>query len=329
MIPRVIHRIWLGSEDMPGAYQEFGETWTRHHPAWELWLWTDENLPEFSYPEAFERGRNPAERSDVLRYEVLSRFGGLYVDTDVECKRPLDPLIAGVTAFAAWERPDLVVGTGMVGATAGHPAMKRMVDEIRHTVGTGRQDKATGPGLLTRVLVDFPEVTIFPAELFHPYHVTELYRRDEDFSEAYAIHHWSGSWKTREDYRAQIAVLQQRATRLKGRVEKLEEAREQERQRRREAESRLKGAKRLTRLTSPEQRVSSGQPTATLERATRRPHKVERRAEDLASRLAVAEKRLSAIESSRWWRLGKVLVAPSRAIGHVGRVARRDRQISR
>jgi hypothetical protein len=41
-------------------------------------LWTDDTLPELERRAAFDRGRNHAERSDVLRYELLLRFGGIY-----------------------------------------------------------------------------------------------------------------------------------------------------------------------------------------------------------------------------------------------------------
>ena len=45
---------------------------------------------------AADPARNLAERADVLRYEILRRHGGVYVDVDVECLRPLDDLLTGV-----------------------------------------------------------------------------------------------------------------------------------------------------------------------------------------------------------------------------------------
>ena len=46
-------------------------------------------------PEAAERLRAPAERSDILRLELLWREGGVYVDTDFECLRSIEPLLDG------------------------------------------------------------------------------------------------------------------------------------------------------------------------------------------------------------------------------------------
>ena len=38
-------------------------------------------------------------RSRLARYEVVHRFGGVYLDADVEYARPLDPLLRGVRDF--------------------------------------------------------------------------------------------------------------------------------------------------------------------------------------------------------------------------------------
>ncbi len=53
-------------------------------------LWTDANLAELDIASRErERARTFAELSNLVRYEVLHRFGGVYVDTDVECRGPL------------------------------------------------------------------------------------------------------------------------------------------------------------------------------------------------------------------------------------------------
>jgi mannosyltransferase OCH1-like enzyme len=42
---------------------------------------------------AFDRASNFGEKSDIWRYEILFRLGGVYVDTDFECVRPFDSLL--------------------------------------------------------------------------------------------------------------------------------------------------------------------------------------------------------------------------------------------
>jgi inositol phosphorylceramide mannosyltransferase catalytic subunit len=193
-IPRIIHRIWLGGEPLRDDFQHYGETWRNHHPSWEIRLWTDADLPELGLTEALERGRHHAERADVLRYELLKRFGGVYVDTDLECLRPLDSLLDQVEVFAALHSPEMV-SNSILGAVPGHPFFERASREAALRIGVGAIPAATGPLFLTLLLKDFPEVTLYGHEKFFPLPRNEKYRAHEHFPDAYAVHHWAHSWR--------------------------------------------------------------------------------------------------------------------------------------
>jgi inositol phosphorylceramide mannosyltransferase catalytic subunit len=193
-IPSVLHRIWLGGKPLPEAELAYGETWARHHPGWEHRLWTDDDLDELGVPaEIVNAAKSPVELADVVRFQLLARHGGVYVDTDFECLRPLDPLLDGVEAFAAFQLPG-EVNSAIVGAVPGHPALLRAAELVRKTFGRAPLPDSTGPPFLTHVLWDFPEVTLFPPELFYPYLWSEPERRHDRFPDAYAVHHWAMSW---------------------------------------------------------------------------------------------------------------------------------------
>jgi inositol phosphorylceramide mannosyltransferase catalytic subunit len=194
-IPRTIHRVWLGGKPMPEEHERFGETFVRHHPDWEMRLWTDENLPELGITAAErEQARSQSELSNLVRYELLHRFGGVYVDTDVECQRSLTPLIRGIDAFAALEAPGRV-GTAVLGSVASHSAFARAARLARQTLGIGvNSTDANGPYFLSLILEQEPRVAIFGADLFYPYSWDEPERRNEAFPDAYTVHHWALSW---------------------------------------------------------------------------------------------------------------------------------------
>jgi hypothetical protein len=272
MIPRVIHRVWLGSEPLPEEFEHYGETWKQHHPEWEMRLWTDSNLPALRFPEAFERCRNHGERSDVLRSELLARFGGLYVDTDVECRRPIEPLIGDASAFCAWVRPGRI-GSAVLGAVPGHPAIDRLLTEMQSRVGEGNQIEAT-VGLLTDVLSEAPDVEVFDSETFYPYHPRHNPANGREFPDAYAVHHWGLTWKTRDELR----------DRVRGLRDKLEGAES-------EAE-RLKRQRRRLRKRLKKTRTSNKRLAAELDRS---------------------ERRLKAVQRSRWWRARR-LARPARPL---------------
>jgi hypothetical protein len=196
-IPQTIHRVWLGDRPMPIEHQHFAETFVHHHPSWEMRLWTEEDLPALGITEA-SLSRSASELSNVVRYEVLRRFGGVYVDTDVECRRPLTPVLRGIEAFAALEAPGRV-GSAVLGSIAGHPAFARAAMLARRTLGVGAHSAdANGPYFLSLLLEQEPSVTILGAELFYPYRWDEPERRHERFPDAYAVHHWTTSWQDEE-----------------------------------------------------------------------------------------------------------------------------------
>ncbi len=292
MIPKVIHRVWLGTDPMPDEFEHYGETWRRHHPDWEMQLWTDSHMPELRFPDALDRCRNHGERSDILRSEVLLRYGGLYVDTDVECQKPLEPLIDDIDAFAAWVRPGRI-GSAVLGAVPGHPAIEKLLTEMQARVGKGSQIEAT-VGLLTDVLSAAPDVEVFDSETFYPYHPYHNPANGREFPDAYAIHHWGLTWKTKDDLR----------DRVRGLREKLEAA---------EAENR--------RLRRRERK------------ATRKLRKTRRRGNDLERQLR-AMRRSRWWRARRLFRPAKLVVRPVRRVlspisrrlrPRLGRAARRVR----
>ncbi len=194
-IPPTIHRVWLGERPMPEEHERFGRTFAQHHPDWEMRLWTDADLPALGIGAAErKRSRAHSELSNLVRYEVLHRHGGVYIDTDVECQRPLTPLLRGIDAFAALEVPGCI-GNAILGSVPGHPGFARAARLARHTVGTGANSPdANGPHFLSLVFEQESNVAIFAARLFYPYLWDELERRHETFPDAYAIHHWTMSW---------------------------------------------------------------------------------------------------------------------------------------
>ena len=199
-IPRILHRIWLGGP-MPEREQALGETWASHHPGWEMRLWHEGNLPTLRNATIFASAASYAQQADVLRYEVLLEHGGVYVDTDFECLRSLEPLLVGVEAFTARE-DELRASIGILGCVPGHPFFAAVVAALPDSVAwrPGRPpNEQTGPELLTRTLLACDvlgeeTLTVFPPQLFYPYHWTEPHRAGESFPDAYAVHHWSASW---------------------------------------------------------------------------------------------------------------------------------------
>jgi len=198
-IPHRFHWIWLGDQPLPDEYRSWMEGWLAVHPGWEQCLWTDENRPRLINEDVFARATLPAQRADILRYEVVLRFGGVYLDTDFECLKRIDDLITGTTAFAAREEPESIANS-LFGGVAGHQWLEDLVAGLPAAFEQHASVvEATGPGYLTRVTAQHPEVEIFPSELFYPYQAHEPSRAGGPFPDAYGVHRWHGSWLAPEE----------------------------------------------------------------------------------------------------------------------------------
>jgi inositol phosphorylceramide mannosyltransferase catalytic subunit len=214
-IPHVLHQIWLGPNPLPAQDAVYIETWKRLHPAWEHRLWTEDNLPEGVRPEVYERLRVPAERSDLLRLELVARYGGVYVDTDFEALRPLDPLLHDVDLFAAYLREDFEddsdlparINNAIFGAVPEHPALVRALAEARPRESYGYDKNAVGPMFLDRMLQG-TGATLFDRHLFYP--------RPLERDGAVAYHHQARTWKDAAGLQRslQVALRRRRGTLL-------------------------------------------------------------------------------------------------------------------
>jgi len=213
LIPRIFHQIWVGPEPLPDEYAAYGQTWLDHHPGWERRLWTEDNLPEgLRRPEAYDRLRAPAERANLLRLELLSRTGGVYVDTDFECLRSIEPLIENAELFITLAKPGRV-NNALMGSVPDHPIVEDAIDRIRPVEFFGHDKAATGTRFLDGLLIDRPGVTLLDAELFYP--ETEAGRQ-----RAYALHRKARSWKDPDQLRIDLERAERKIRALKQDSEK-------------------------------------------------------------------------------------------------------------
>jgi len=117
-IPKLTHQIWFqGWANLPEKYTKNIESLRNLNPTWEHMKWDESSLrsecKKFS-PEALAKfdGFGHIMRKIVFgRYIVLYRYGGISVDCDAECLRPLDKipgintenLIISKSPFGGWE----------------------------------------------------------------------------------------------------------------------------------------------------------------------------------------------------------------------------------
>lgn len=218
-IPALIHQTWKDT-DVPPEWQKWADSWRIQHPGWGYRLWTDadnraflqEHYPWFlpvydGYPEAIMR-------ADAIRYFLLDHFGGLYVDLDFECLKPVTEILDGHDLVLGCEPDahtrlllarqrgfDRIVGNAFIASRPGHPFWAHVHRQMVATHKLPSTLDVTGPFFLTRAVESAPEpesITVLEAEVLYPEvspYATELFGPQEaDYDRAHAVHHWSGSW---------------------------------------------------------------------------------------------------------------------------------------
>lgn len=207
-IPKIIHQIWLGGK-FPNQFKKITDTWLKMHPDWKYYLWTDDNIKEL-YPlynqKYFDEETNLAQKTEILRYEILYRFGGVYVDTDYECIKNFDELVNKYNFFVGIQPYDAApyfLEISIIGSSQNHPIMKHAVETIEYSRNERMPLYRTGPGHITKsfkFITQFNDdsVMIFPVSVLYPLGFLDRNKRIDPIcflgKESYGIHYWSGTW---------------------------------------------------------------------------------------------------------------------------------------
>ncbi len=86
MIPKIIHYCWFGKGLMPQSQKKCIEGWKKLMPDYKIMRWDESTFDLDKYPLAKYacEVKKFALASDVCRYNVLTEYGGIYLDTDVD-----------------------------------------------------------------------------------------------------------------------------------------------------------------------------------------------------------------------------------------------------
>lgn len=159
--------------------------------------WTSSSgMPQLECSALYQAMKDPLGKENILKWELLYRVGGIFVDSDVFCVHPLPASVLGpaTPCFACFE--DEINAPGCINANvvkfpAFHPILRHMIDTmLMYNVSEINRFPAqhmVGSGLLTRSVNHFvsvvrrqqskelahvPPITLFPSYWFNPFRAT-------------------------------------------------------------------------------------------------------------------------------------------------------------
>lgn len=141
-IPPIIHFIWfknlydshLDVSEIPTHGSKAPEHCQQRNTNFTVNVWNAtaaRDLIEEHYEwflPMYDGYKHPIQRVDAFKYFVIWHYGGVYMDLDIDCRRPLDPLLQ----FPAWFPKTALLGVNndVFAARAQHPVIGEMTNQL-------------------------------------------------------------------------------------------------------------------------------------------------------------------------------------------------------
>lgn len=211
MIPKIIHYCWFGEKPLSEMAKKCIESWKKYCPDYEIKEWNESNfdVDAFTYAREAYQAKKWAFVTDVVRLYALVNCGGIYMDTDVEVIKPLDPILTykAVSGFE-WNN---MVPTGLMASEKEQPMLIELLEDYnnRHFIDSeGKLDLTTNVDRITEICLRYGLVcdgslqtingfTFLPSDYLCPKNNST--RKITLTNNTLTIHHFDGSWVGEEE----------------------------------------------------------------------------------------------------------------------------------
>lgn len=191
-IPKVIHYVWVGDRPLTNLAKRNIESWKKYLPDYKLKMWNEVNSPmHHHYIQEMYKKKKWAFVADYIRFWVLEKEGGIYLDTDTEVLKSFDSLLQHKVFFG--QTKDGITAAGVIGAVPHHEVIREILSvyDNDHIYDIKRTSPRTVTDLLK--LKKYDDVTVYDYRYFNPCDDGEKCTPDK-LSLAYTNNHWAESW---------------------------------------------------------------------------------------------------------------------------------------
>ncbi|MBK9577334.1 MAG: mannosyltransferase [Fibrobacterota bacterium] len=208
-IPKKIHYFWFGGKELPPLAKSCIESWIRFLPDYEIVRWDETNydVSQNEFTRIAYAEKKWAFLSDYARLDILRKFGGIYLDVDVQVYRTFDGFLNSEMFLGFMF--DCNLSTAVFGAEKENRHIINLL-EIYNGI---EFPKTANNDLFTFYFCGrFPEfllcnhrqtvdgVEIFPKEWFE---MPVMFRK----AGGYSVHHFMGSWWRTENHTDRVKRL--------------------------------------------------------------------------------------------------------------------------
>ena len=220
MIPKIIHYCWFGGKELSKDAKKYINSWHSLCPDYKIIEWNETNFDVKTVPyvrEAYEE-KKWAFVSDYVRLYVLKKYGGIYLDTDVEVIKSLDPFLYNKVFIGAESKYSIC--TAVIGAERNAlfiGELLELYDEIHFKNQRGIDLTPNSQRIFAYLEnvynykasnkpIYWNNFTLYPKDYFSPINCYTY--KQEITVDTYCIHRFAGTWKSRNElYSNKIKAL--------------------------------------------------------------------------------------------------------------------------
>lgn len=208
MIPKIIHYCWFGHGEMSPLMKKCIKSWKKYCPDYEIIEWNEDNydIEKYAFTKQAYDCKKWAFVSDFVRLDVLEKYGGIYLDTDVKLRKSLDDLLNN-HAFTGFESSLRALQTGIFGAEPGHKVIMLWLDYYRNReyLVDGKPDMNPNVMYMTDIMLKkglelnnryqvIDDMVIYPQTYFCPLKTDSVEKNIT--KDTYAIHYFTSTWRS-------------------------------------------------------------------------------------------------------------------------------------
>jgi hypothetical protein len=134
VIPKIIWLLWFqGQELAPFIVKKCFASWIRENPGWKIIILDKETIHQYidlDLPEEKLARLTLTKQSNLIRLQLLSKYGGVWADATAYCMKPLDDWLEEYTrsGFFAFEKPgvDRMMDNWFLASEKANPIIEKL-----------------------------------------------------------------------------------------------------------------------------------------------------------------------------------------------------------
>lgn len=122
-ISKIIHYCWFGKGEKPDNTKAYIASWKEKLPEYTFMEWNEENFDvsnSIPYVQQAYEAKKYAFVSDYVRIQALYQYGGIYLDTDVEVRKPFEAFLEETSMVLGFESQRSLL-TAFIAVEKEHP----------------------------------------------------------------------------------------------------------------------------------------------------------------------------------------------------------------